>query len=112
MDQSRGYRIPHRNLLLFNPVGETSWKDRQFVRHHIQRRARLDRVVHIEHGEIKMQRRVIGNPISRCNFEHFGAPLHERQRVLVREHYTFGPSRRTRGVENVCQIGRGGLKLR
>ena len=62
-----------------------------------------ERVVDIEDREIEVQRRMIGQPVLGPDTERGRAPVHERERIAVREHHALGLAGRARRVENVGQ---------
>ena len=110
--QRRRHRVPDRNRLSLDEARQAGGKHRQVFGDQVNRRSRFQRVVHVENRKIEVQRRMIRQPILAAHLKFFRAPFHKGQRVLVRDHHALRPSRRTRSVKNVSQIGLNQIDLR
>ena len=107
--EDRRDRVPDREPLTLDQLGQPRRKHREPLGHDRDRGAGGERAEDVEGREVEVERRVTGEAVLGAEGERRDSPVHERADVQVRELDALGGSRRARGEEDVGKVVLGDL---
>ena len=99
------HRVPDRDALVANELREFHGKGGQPIGDERDARAGTDRREDVEDGEVEMQRGMAGDHVVVTHGKALARPVDEDERCPMRDHHALGDTSRSRGVQDVREIG-------